>query len=100
MDMRKMGRPPGQPKTGGRKPGSVNKKTALLEGFAQTIVENGMQRFQIELNRLDGPQFLHTYLQVFEYVRPKLARAEITGKDGEDFKVNQVFLIGDMEIFL
>jgi hypothetical protein len=74
----------GHKKAGGRKPGGKNKNTLLLETFAQTIVEGGMEKFQHELSKLSGKEYISAYMALFEYVKPKLARTELNteGKGG------------------
>lgn len=66
----------GKPKTGGRVKGAANKKTALLDAFAQTVCEGGIDKFKTELNKLKGKQYVDAYLMLFEYVKPKLSRTE------------------------
>lgn len=68
---------------GGRKKNSKNKKTLILNTFAQSIVEGGMDKFKEELDKLTGKEYIHAFMTLFEYVKPKLARTEMTGKDGE-----------------
>jgi len=67
----------GHPKAGGRQQGTKNKKSLLLENFAQTIVEGGMERFQSELNKLSGKEYVNAFMALFEYTKPKLARTEV-----------------------
>lgn len=66
----------GKQKTGGRKKGAANKKTALLDAFAQTVCEGGVEKFKTELKKLKGKQYVDAYLMLFEYVKPKLSRTE------------------------
>jgi hypothetical protein len=80
----------GNPKMGGRVKGTKNKKTVLLENFATSICKNGVKKFKTELNKLTGKPYVDAYLAIFEYVRPKLARSEITGKDGQEIKVVEI----------
>jgi hypothetical protein len=75
-----MAAPKGHEKIGGRQPGGKNKNTLILETFAQTIVEGGMERFQQELNKLSGKDYINAYMTLFEFVKPKLARTEIKGE--------------------
>ena len=67
----------GHSKIGGRSKGTKNKKTLLLESFAKTIVEDGMEKFQEELMKLRGKSFITAYLDLLEYVKPKLQRSSI-----------------------
>ena len=66
----------GHKKAGGRAPGSKNKKTLLLETFAQTIVEGGMERFRSELNKLSGKDYVNAYLSLMRYCAPTLHKTE------------------------
>lgn len=74
----------GHKKSGGKQQGAKNKKTLVLDAFAKTIVEGGMEKFQRELMKLNGKEFVNAYMVIFEYVKPKLARTELTGKDGSE----------------
>lgn len=68
----------GQKKTGGKEKGTSNKKTLILNSFAETIVDGGMDKFQAELTNLSGKQYVDAYMALFEYVKPKLNRTELT----------------------
>ena len=72
----------GQVKTGGIKKGQKQHKTLLIDSFAETIVNGGMEKFQMELMKLSGKPFVDAYAAFFEYVKPKLARTELTGSEG------------------
>lgn len=67
----------GKKKTGGKQKGSRNKKTLVLDAFAKDIIEGGMEKFQRELKKLTGEKYLKTYLALFEFVKPKLARTDV-----------------------
>lgn len=90
----------GHAKKGGRKKGVIPQKTLILNTFAQAIIEGGMDKFRIELNKLSGKTFVDSYLTLLEYVRPKLARTELTGKDGKDlFKdISEIVVVHTNEI--
>jgi hypothetical protein len=66
----------GKGKTGGRAKGIKNKKHLLLESFAKSVIEGGMEKFQSELNKLSGIKYVHAYLALYEYVSPKLRRVD------------------------
>lgn len=70
-------------KTAGRTKGTPNKKTAQWETFVEHCLNGGLKRFQEELNSLEGDKYVESYLKLLEYFKPKLARTEITGKDGD-----------------
>lgn len=67
----------GKHKTGGRVAGAKNKKTLIIDSFAKTICDGGMEKFQKELNTLLGKDYVDAYLKLFEYVKPKLSRTEV-----------------------
>lgn len=78
----------GKNKTGGRQKGTVNRSTAVarqfgVQGWAdlQGYMEGrGLQRCISELEGLDGKDFVDAYGKISEFVKPKLARAEILAK--------------------
>lgn len=78
----------GKAKTGGKKKGQKHRKTLILNSFAESIVSGGMEKFQRELLKLKGKPFIDAYMTLFEYVKPKLARTELTAKDGEDLSIS------------
>ena len=79
------GRPPGYPKSGGRVPGTPNKKTVharqILEEYGADPVEALAKAMKDEKNvplelRIDCAKAL------LPYVYPRLAAVEVTGRDG------------------
>jgi hypothetical protein len=68
----------GHKKQGGRKKGTPNQKTMVLDSFAQDITEGGMDKFRKELAKLRGAAYVKAYMALFEYVKPKLGRTELT----------------------
>lgn len=91
-----MPREKGIPKTGGRAKGAKNKKTVLKEaigldgwqGLQTYILTEGAEKMVKEMNGLKGGSYGFAFREMAEYFKPKLARTEITGKDGEDLNVN------------
>jgi len=69
--------PKGHAKYGGRQKGTKNKKTLILDSFAQSICEGGAAKFQRELSKLKGVSFINAYMTLFEYVKPKLSRSDM-----------------------
>jgi hypothetical protein len=59
------------------KPRGKNKKTLLIDSFAKSICDGGMEKFQQELDKLEGKEYINAFLQLFEYVKPKLSRMEM-----------------------
>lgn len=68
----------GKIKTGGREVGVTNKKKLLIDAFAMSVCDGGMERFQEELEKLSGKDYVYAYLTLFEYVKPKLSRLDAT----------------------
>jgi|SRR5579863_7496130 len=87
------------PNPGGR-PRGVSKKKLLLNSFLESVVNDNTGRFQKELKKLQGKAYVDAILTMMEYVRPKLARTEVTNPDGAQVQVKQVFVIGGKEIEL
>ncbi len=70
-------------KTGGRKTGSINKRTKIgakkwskLENY---LLGPGLEKFINELDKLSGKDFTNNFKEVIEYVKPKQARTEHVG---------------------
>lgn len=95
---RKVGRPKGTPKTGGRAPGVVNKATReareaiaefvngnahRLQGWLDTIAEGKTDEEGAFIVKPDPVKAFELFKDVIEYHVPKLARTELTGKDGQ-----------------
>ena len=87
----------GMTKTGGREKGVSNKKTAQWETFVEHCLNGGLERFQKELDNQDGDKYVESYLKLLEYFKPKLARTELTGKDGDYLGIKWVIPNADKE---
>lgn len=71
----------------GRKPGVPNKATASAREAIGRFVDGNAHKLQEWLDRIaeESPEKAFTLFQsVVEYHVPKLARTELTGKDGKD----------------
>lgn len=77
-----MGFEKGKEKTGGKQKGTRNKKTEQWESFSEYCLNGGLEKFKIELNRLEKSQFVNAFLTLLEFHKPKLART--VDKEGED----------------
>ena len=58
--------------------GTPNRITTMQREFIQKILDNQTERFEVELSRLKGLDYLKTSLALFGFVMPKLSRAEIS----------------------
>lgn len=68
----------------GRPVGAKDKRTEQWEKFSAFMLEAGLERFQREIELLEGEKFVQVVKDMMEYFKPKLARSEHTGKDGKD----------------
>lgn len=68
----------------GRPKGSKDKKTTQWEIFEEFMMNAGLDRFERDIQSLDPKDFVDKVIQMMEYFKPKLARQEVTGKDGKD----------------
>ena len=73
----------GRMKTGGRQLGTKNKRTVLWEEFVQSCYEGGLEKFRIELDKLEGNQYVQAYLKVLEYMQPKNPKDIFIEEDSE-----------------
>ncbi len=78
------GRPTGQRKTGGRKPGSKNKRTRAGEQVLRPLVPGAKKRIKALLESDDPEIVLKVATMIFQYVfgRPT-ERRELSGPDGQ-----------------
>ena len=68
----------GHKKTGGRQKGTPNKRTEQWATFTSFCLEGGLERFEIEIKKLKGKQYVDAFLSLLEFHKPKLARTEMT----------------------
>lgn len=75
-------------KTGGRRPGSPNKATLAAREAIAAYVDGNAHRLNGWLDAIaeaDGPKAAYQcFADLLEYHVPKLARTELTGRDGAD----------------
>lgn len=73
----------GQLKKGGKTKGSVNKKTqeaAMRVEYVLGLLEETIEK---DIKLIEPKDRVKMWDSLQEYVRPKLQRTEVTGKDGE-----------------
>lgn len=66
----------------GRQKGAKNKKTLQWEAFSNYCLVGGLQKFEEELNKLEGKDFVNSFTALLEFHKPKLARTELMGEVG------------------
>ena len=72
------GKKKGMPKTGGRTIGSINKVTKPLKELLANYSQESYDRFVMEMDQLQGIEYVRSYLALLEYFIPKLQRSEVT----------------------
>lgn len=80
----KPGRKKGGPKTGGRKPGSVNLIGKDLKEMINNFCVSNWHKFMDTLHLLGELEYCKTYLQLLEYSIPKLQRTTIQTESETD----------------
>lgn len=70
-----------------RQKGSKNKRTIQWEAFSEYCLDGGLEKFQEELNKLDGRDFVNAFISLLEFHKPKLARTQITGADDKKLEI-------------
>ena len=91
MGREKGGKKKGAPKTGGRVKGTPNLLTSDIKERFKLIVETNLDNINLWLSEVarDNPAKALDFIKdLAEYNVPKLARTELTGKDGEELKIN------------
>ena len=81
----------------GRKVGSKNKNTVAIRNAYQNLVEMNLENMSLWIAQVaaDNPEkAVDLMIKLSEYVIPKLARTEVTGKDGEDLFKDLTFSFG------
>lgn len=81
------------PKPVSRK-GKPNKATADVRAAIATFAQANVERMGAWLDQIEDPaKAMDLYLRALEYHIPKLARAEVTGKDGGAVEVNHNLIV-------
>lgn len=77
-------------KTGGRQKGSTNLVVKPLKEKINQLIEGySIEAMQQDLYDIEKPEDrLKILMGLMEFVLPKLARAELTGKDGDSLSFN------------
>ena len=61
----------------GRPKGAIGKKTRQWNVFGDAIMNEHIEKFNEELSKLSGKDFVQAYTNILEYFQPKLQRTEI-----------------------
>lgn len=63
----------------GKPKGAKNKKTQQWETFSLYCLGGGLKKFEEELNKLTGKDFVVAFTNLLEFHKPKLQRGELVG---------------------
>ena len=66
-----------RPKNSGRRKGSRNKRTVDWEMFREHALTGGLEKFIREMKKLRGKNYVHYFVQMLEFHKPKLSRTTI-----------------------
>lgn len=64
-------------KTGGRKKGTLNRKTAAIRETIHAALEGCADHVITEMNKLKGRELIDAYTKLAEYALPKLQRTSL-----------------------
>ena len=71
----------GQSKIGGRSKGCKNKTNNLLESVINHLTESGFNKFNEELNKLNGKEYLDTMIKLIKISNPQKADSKIKAQE-------------------
>lgn len=74
-------------KLAGSRKGIKNKKTQQWEVFEEFMMNRGLERFEQEIQALEGKDFVDKVIQMMEYFKPKLARTEVKEKIDQNITI-------------
>jgi len=80
-----MGLPKGRTNNAkGRKPGVLNKMNQDLKQTIVDFLESKWPEIEAAFDKFSQKEKVHFYLELLQYRLPKIARKELTGRDGEN----------------
>ena len=74
----------------GRPGGAVNKKTEQWEIFSEYCLNGGLERFEQELHKLEGRDYVNAFMSLLEFHKPKLARTEVKHEGEVGVNINEI----------
>lgn len=79
----------------GKPKGALNHTTKEIKEAFQLLVENNLNNMQSWLNQIaakDPAKAMNILIGLSEYIVPKLARTELTGKNDSDLDFNRTII--------
>jgi hypothetical protein len=89
---------PGNTLGKGRPVGSINKSTAETKAFLARISNKLGERVEEDLDLMDPKDRVKIWLELQEYLIPKLSRTELTGEDGGMIEIQQTLKLENLGI--
>jgi hypothetical protein len=82
----------------GRPKGSQNKTTSETKAFLTRISNKLGEKVEEDLDLMDPKDRVKIWLELQEYLIPKLSRTEITGEDGGMIEIQQTLKLENLGI--
>ena len=89
---------PGNHLSKGRPKGAINKTTAETKSFLVRISNKLGECVEEDLELMDPKDRVKIWLELQEYLIPKLSRTEITGEDGGMIEIKQTLKLENLGI--
>lgn len=89
---------PGNQLSKGRPKGAINKTTAETKSFLVRISNKLGECVEEDLELMDPKDRVKIWLELQEYLIPKLSRTEITGEDGGMIEIKQTLKLENLGI--
>ena len=74
----------------GRPIGAKSVKTMQWEQFAEYCMQDGLEKFSIELNKLEKKEYVNAFLSLLDYFKPKLSRTDQQFNLKSDFSLTKL----------
>ena len=75
----------------GRPVGAKSAKTRQWEEFAEYCLNEGLEKFFVELNKQNGKDYVAAFLHLLEYFKPKLSRIEGKREEQTVISISDLF---------
>lgn len=81
----------GNKKSAGRPKGSVNKVTARTKATIEMVMDNLAETIIEDLAKVNSSRRLQVYIDLMNYIKPKLANNKVEQEVKQDTKIEVVF---------
>lgn len=76
-EKRKVGRPKGTPKTGGRQKGTPNRVTTETKDWFVYLLNSNRKRLEKAMEAMDDRELWDNFQKLFPYIVPKMQASEV-----------------------